>query len=117
MNMNAPLQESLSPLSPGWSNWFSQATNAVQGWTKSYTAQSTLDFPSIPANSQQRLNTSAAPLKVGDIVHVTPLIDIAGVIFTGIVATDGVLTIIASNITTGAINPPSTSFRVVILQN
>jgi hypothetical protein len=118
MNINAPVTEPItSPMSPGWQSWFQQATDAAQGWTKSYTTQKPLDFPSVPAQQQRTLDIPAAPVTPGAVVLVAPLVPVAGIIFTGQVSTAGVLTIVASNITAGAINPPATDFRVIILQN
>lgn len=118
MNINAPVNEPLgSPLSPGWQNWFQQATDAAQGWVKAYTTQRTLDFPSVPAQQQRTLNLTIDPVRPGAAVMVAPLVPVAGVLFTGQVSTAGVLTIVASNITAGAIDPPSGEFRIIILQN
>lgn len=118
MNINAPVSEPISaPLSPGWQNWFQQATDAAQGWVRSYTTQRPLDFPSVPAQQQRTLDIAAAPVTPGAVVLVAPLVPVAGILFTGQVGTAGVLTIVASNITAGAIDPPSTDFRIIILQN
>ncbi len=115
MNVRPPLQEQAG--SQGWSNFFTALFEAI-GWVKSWSFRFTLDFPSIPGNSQSLGLTVPIPgARVGDSVHVTPYVDTVGLTYKGIVTTDDTVTIFGMNITTSPINPPATTYRVVVIQN
>lgn len=74
------------------------------------------DFPSISAQSQQSTTVAVAGAQPGDMVQVMASADVSGVIFTGAVTASGVVTLYAKNFSAGAVNPPSLSFRIIVLQ-
>lgn len=123
MNNNPPLQEGYTiaglyaALTTGWSNWFTQVFQALSGWNKGITTTAMLDFPNIIAQGQQILTASVQGARAGDAVVIQSASSQSGVIFTGDVTTDNVVTIRACNFTTAAINPAAQSFRIIILQN
>lgn len=94
------------------------------GWNKSFNYTFTYDFGSIAANSTLASIALSIPgvrptvgTVIGDAVQVTPMTHTSGVIYTGMVTANDAVTIYANNITTGAINPVSTVFRIIVLQN
>lgn len=125
MNINPPLNEapgqSLTDTwrswSQGWSSFFTQLFQAV-GWLKSWAYKFEHDFPSVSANSQSA--GYAVPItgvRQGDSVQVTPYSETTGLTYKGVVTSDDVVTIYAINFTTGAIDPASMDYRVVVIQN
>jgi hypothetical protein len=110
--------------SPGWGNWLTQVFTALMGWKKTWNYTFTIDFGNIVANST--LASSAQTIVgvrptvgtvIGDAVQVTPMTHTSGVIYTGMVTANDQVTIYANNITAVAINPASTVFRVIVIQN
>lgn len=125
MNSNPRLQEAF-PLtedgagakpSPGWASYFGDVNRALGGWGNGLTTSADLDFPSVSAGAQQPLTVAAKGARIGDTVVVQPLTFQAGITFQGYVISDDVVTVYASNITPGAINPAPNTFRIIILQN
>ena len=126
MNNRPPLSESLNTpvISNGWSNWFTQVFLGLT-WVRSFNATATLNFGSIAANSQAALTVTATVsvnkglfgVRQGDAVQITPYADVSGLVFTGVVTADNVVTVYAKNITTGAIDPASQVYRIAVLQN
>lgn len=114
--MNNPPPISEGGLSPAWANWFMQVF-ACLGWVKAFSVKATLDFPSIAAQSQQALTATVKGARSGDAVAVTPLADVAGVFFVGIVTAADTVTVYAKNYSAGAVNPTSQDFRIIVIQN
>lgn len=83
------------------------------------TKTATLDFASVAANAVGAgLPVTVAGAASGDHVEVTPPAAAAaqGVIYVGVVTAADTVTIYPKNITTGAIDPASGTFRVVVEQ-
>lgn len=118
MNNRPPLVESLATpvVSPGWSNWFTQLF-LILPWTRGFNNTATLDFSAIPAQSQTTLTVSVTGVRVGDAVQVTPTTDVSGVVFTGLVTANNVVTVYAKNFSAVSIDPASQVFRMVVLQD
>lgn len=118
MNSRPPLTESLGTpvISPGWSNWLTQVFLSLV-WKQGYNFTATLDFGATPAQSQTSLTFTITGVRPGDSVQITPTTDVSGIIFTGVVTADNVVTVYAKNFTTGSINPASQVFRLLALQN
>lgn len=111
-----PLEEPFG--SSGWKNWFTLAFRILRGFgDSSLSGLKSLDFPAIAAQSQQSLTFAAKGTTAGDIIMVYPTGYVAGLIFNGYVLTDGVVTVVATNITSGSINPPAMNFRIIAVQN
>jgi hypothetical protein len=87
-------------------------TSAIKGVR---TATATLDFPSISAASQQSLTVTVTGAAVGDVVQLgLPASPTANIVFFGFVSAADTVTIRASNITAGAIDPASDTYRVAV---
>jgi len=114
MNNQPPLSE--GGLSSAWANWFSQVWQCLP-WKQSFNVTAALDFPSISAQSQQALTVTVTGARTGDAICVTPTSDVSGVIFTGVVTAANTVTVYAKNFTSGAVNPASQSYRIVVIQN
>lgn len=123
MNNNPPLQEGytisglIAALTTGWSNWFVQVFQALSGWNKGITTTVILDFPNTSAQTQSTLTASVPGSRAGDAVIVQSASSLIGIIYTGDVTANDVVTIRACNFTSGAINPASQNFRIIVLQN
>jgi hypothetical protein len=81
------------------------------------TATAALNFPSIAAAGTQVLTITVTGAATGDAVHIgvpTAAIN-AGVIYWGYVSAANTVTVVANNITAGAIDPASGTFRAVVM--
>lgn len=116
MNNRPPLNEAIgAPLvSPGWGNWFGQVFLGLP-WKRGFNATATLNFGSIASHSQAALTATISGVRAGDAVQVTAP-DVSGVNFSGSVTADDTVTVYAKNYTAGAVDPPSQTFRIVVLQ-
>lgn len=119
MNNPAPLQTPWldGSVPPAWASWFKQVFDGLSGWSRSISYSATLDFSNIPANSELSLPVSMTGVRQGASVLPTPLANIPGLFFAGVVTADDTVTIYAKNFTTGAINPAPITFRISVLQN
>lgn len=81
-------------------------------------ATATLDFPSVAAQSAQNLTITVTGAVVGDCVAPgIPAAAVAtGLMFTMYVSAADVVTVRAHNYTTSAINPPSGSFKAMVIR-
>lgn len=76
----------------------------------------TIDFPSIPANSEGSGSTvTVTGALSGDNVIVSA-VNTAGIMYKATVTADNTVTIYPVNITVNDIDPPSTSFKVMVLR-
>lgn len=103
-------------LTEGWSNWLTQVFLCLP-WKKGFNVVETLDFANTGAQSQSSLTVTIAGVRQGDAVQVAPLADVSGVIFTGVVTADNTVTVYAKNFSSGAVNPASQLYRIIVLQN
>ncbi len=78
------------------------------------TALSTLDFPAVTADGgTQDLTVSVSGAAANDSVQLgLPAAPTAGIVFSAWVSATNTVTIRATNVTTGALNPPSAAYRV-----
>lgn len=118
MNNRPPLQEPAGERwSEGWSNWFTQIFDCIS-WKKSWNYKFEVDFSSIPANSESAgFQVTIPGARPGDSVQVTPYSNTTGLTYKGVVATDDTVILYAINFTTGAVNPASMLYRVIVTQN
>ena len=121
MNNLPPLNEALfagavPPLMGGWSNWFTQVFLCLN-WKKSFNITATLDFGLIAAQSQAGLTVTVTGARSGDSVSVTPLADVSGIVFTGVVTAVDTVTVYAKNFSAAGVNPASQLYRILVIQN
>lgn len=113
-----PLFGVLTKLSAGWSNWMTQVSLALRAWNQTFTTTATIDFGSIPAQSElASASIVIVGVRPGDAVQVYSTTNVTGVAFTGNVTVNDTAVVYAKNFTAGAINPASQSFRIIVLQN
>jgi len=115
-----PLGQMIAPgvtgvTSVAWSDFFSQIPLGI-AWVKSFYQTFTIDFPNTIANAQSSATVTITGTRAGDAVQVTPLADVSGIIFTGVVTADNTVTVYAKNFTVAAINPASQNYKIVVLQ-
>lgn len=89
---------------------------ALFGWRRSFTAKKVFDFPNIVAGGESTTTVSVPGARQGDAVSVTAKTPVAGLAVDGIVTANDVVTIRRFNFSTGAIDPASDDFRVIVLQ-
>ena len=111
---NPPLREEFG--TPAWASFFTQIVSAVSGWKKTYTASLIHDFASIGAQSQATQTVTVLGARVGDAVVVRPTTAVNGIILDGTVSAANTVTVRAVNYSTGAIDPDSQVYRVIVLQ-
>lgn len=118
MNIRPPLQEAVGESwTQGWTAFMTQLFQAV-GWLQSWSYKFTIDFASVPANSESAGQAvTISGVRQGDSVHVTPFSNTVGMTYKALVTADDTVTIYAINYTTGAVNPASMLYRVVVIQN
>lgn len=102
---------------PEWSNWLRGVFSALAGWNVSLTTSADIDFTPLPAQTQTYVDVTVTRARPGDAVIVTPSTDTAGIIFTGYVAGNDAVRVLAKNFTSAVINPALTTFRIIVLQN
>lgn len=115
MNDEAPIREPIMG-SQSWASWLKRLVMTVSGWNRSLTAALTHDFGSIAAASQASATVTVTGARDGSAVLVTPSADTTGISYSGVVTANDTVTIYAKNFTAGAINPASTTFRVIVFQ-
>jgi len=103
-------------LTEGWSNWLTQVFLCLP-WKRGLNVIETLNFGSAGAQAQLALTVTVVGAKQGDAVQVTPLADVSGIIFTGVVTAPDVVTVYAKNFSAGAVDPASQTYRIIVLQN
>lgn len=87
------------------------------GWNQAFTTTAILDFPLITTLAQAAITVAIKGVRNGDAVMIQPLAFQAGIIFNGYVTADNTVSVYATNITSGSINPASNTFRIIVLQN
>ncbi len=101
--------------------WYCVATGTPGTWRTfgpiELSASATLDFPSVAAAGQQELTITVTGAATGDTVYLAPPSSLeAGLIATGRVSATNTVTIRVSNITAGAIDPASASWKVRVVK-
>lgn len=86
--------------------------------TNVLTATSTINFASIPANTTaDSSGITVTGAAVGDAVFVgVPAAIESGIVVTGYVSAANTVKVRAANVTAGAVDPASGSFKVVVVQ-
>jgi len=99
-----------------WVNWFNEVFRALFGWKLSYMGSKTHNFGSINGGAEATTTVTITGVAENDSVLVTPSINTAGIHYTGVVTAVDTVTIYAKNFTSGAIDPASTTFAVIVFQ-
>lgn len=116
MPINSPPLRDTDVAKPVWQSWFTQVFTALLGWKKSYTVTLTHDFGNINAQTQSTTTVTVDGARSGDAVLVRPTTAVNGIILDGTVTADDTVTIRAVNYSSGAIDPASQVYRVIVLQ-
>lgn len=86
------------------------------GWKSSYYATLTHDFGSISAQSQATQTVTVTGVRSGDAVLVRPTTAVNGIILDGTVTASDTVTVRAVNYSSGAIDPASQTYLVIVFQ-
>lgn len=101
---------------PSWATWFTEVWRALFGWKSSYTATLTHDFGSINAQVEATTTVTVTGARSGDAVIVRPTTAVNGIILDGTVTAANTVTVRAVNYSSGAIDPASQVYRVIVFQ-
>lgn len=99
-----------------WGNWMTQVFLSLFGWARTYTATLTHDFGSIAAQSQATQTVTVSGARSGDAVIVRPTTAVNGIIVDGTVTADNTVTVRAVNYSSGAVDPASQIYRILVFQ-
>lgn len=99
-----------------WLEFFRTVFFALFGWKRSFTALKTFDFGNMAAGGELTTTVAVLGARQGDAVIVTSKTKIVGLGVDGFVLANDVATIRRFNFSTGAIDPASDDFRVIVLQ-
>lgn len=117
MNNHAPITEQVTNgWTGGWINWLRQVFQCLP-WNQGLSITATIDFGAIGAQTQAIQTVAVTGARQGSVVLTTPMTDVSGVMFTGVVTADNLVTVYAKNLSAGVIDPASQVFRIIILQN
>lgn len=130
MNAALPLREDLpflvdqgtgQPVAAKWTERWKAYFNAIARalvWNLSLTGTKTHDFGNILAHTEASTTVTVTGARTTDTpsVIVTPSANTAGVHYKGVVTANDTVTLYALNTTAAAIDPASTTFRIVVLQ-
>lgn len=102
-----------------WATLFTEIWQALLGWKKTYYTTLTHDFGNINAQTQATQTVTGGGIvgvRSGDIVIVRPTTAVNGIIIDGTVTADDTVTVRAVNYSSGAIDPASQVYRVLVFQ-
>ena len=99
-----------------WAAWFTSLWQSVFGWKKTYTGTLTHDFGSIATLSQATQTVTITGARSGDAVIVRPTTAVNGIILDGTVTADDTVTVRALNYSSGAVDPASQVYRILVFQ-
>jgi hypothetical protein len=97
----------------GWTRWFKLIQLSLSGWRGSKTTSLTHDFGAIGAGLIGSTTATVSGARAGDGVQITGA-STTGIIYYGVVTANNTVTIYAQNVTSGSINPASTTFRIIV---
>jgi hypothetical protein len=84
--------------------------------TKVLSGSASLDFGSISAVSQANLTITVTGAAVGDeVILALPAAPTAGIVFNAFVSAANTVTVRASNITAGSIDPAAATYGVIVI--
>lgn len=113
---NLPVSDERTKWTQPWAAWFNELFLSVFGWSRTFTASLTYDFGSIATLSQATTTVTVTGAAVNDSVIVTPASAVNGIIIDGTVTSANTVTIRAVNYSSGAIDPGSKAYRVIVFQ-
>lgn len=99
-----------------WGNFFNQIFQSLFGWSRTYTNTLVYDFGSISAQSQATQTVTVTGARSGDAVIVRPTTAVNGIILDGTVTAVDTVTVRAINYSSGAIDPASQTYRILVFQ-
>jgi hypothetical protein len=99
-----------------WLTYFSEIFYALRGWRRSYYATLTHDFGNINAQTEATQTVTVSGAVVGDVVIVRPTTAVNGIIMDGTVTAANTVTVRAVNYSSGAIDPASQIYTVIVFQ-
>lgn len=99
-----------------WATFFTEIWRALMGWKVSYFATLTHDFGSINAQSQATQTVTVTGARSGGVVIVRPTTAVNGIILDGTVTAADTVTVRAVNYSSGAIDPASQVYNVIVFQ-
>jgi hypothetical protein len=97
-----------------WTLWFKNLQMHVAAWRKTVKTSLTHNFGNVAATSRSSTTLAVRGARSGDLVLVTPYPSTLNLHQYGEITADDTLTLYADNPTAGGINPPETSYRIIV---
>lgn len=97
-----------------WQRWFKRVCLRLAGWNQTKTATLTHDFGAIGAGGLLATTLTVMGVRQGDGVLVTPYSGLTGIIYYGEITANDTVRVCAQNVTSGSLNPISTTFRIIV---
>lgn len=116
MRSGLAIAGSLATWPKPWGNFLTQVWQALFGWSHTFYATITHDFGNINAQTQATTTVTVEGATVGDAVLVRPTTAVNGIILDGSVTAANTVTIRAVNYSSGAIDPASQIYTVIVFQ-
>lgn len=101
---------------PTWLEWFRSVYYGLFGWKRTFTASKAHDFGNIAAQGEDTTTVTVTGVRSGDAVVVRPTTAVNGIAIDGTVTANDTVTIRAFNYSSGAIDPASQTYRVIVFQ-
>lgn len=98
-----------------WLTWVGTALNNLIG-LRVFTASAVLDFSSIASLASEDLTITVANASINDSVSLGLPIPTAGIVFQAFVSAVDTVTIRATNITGGAVDPVSATYKIIVFK-
>lgn len=111
-----PVRNNLASWPRTWGHHFTEIWHALAGWKRTYFASLVHDFGSIAAQSQATQTVTVTGARSGDMVFVRPTTAVNGIIVDGTVTASDTVTVRAVNYSSGAVDPASQTYSVIVWQ-
>jgi hypothetical protein len=111
-----PVSGLIAKFTTGWKAWFQDIYDALGGWNSTVSGNASLNFPGIPLGSESSLTAALPGAAVGDVVILSPMANVVGIIFFAVITAPSVVTVSAKNFSTDFVDAPSVNFKFIVFQ-
>lgn len=115
-----PVTGAFAKFTNGWLQWFKEVREGLNGilggMSATARASFTMTFTNVPLGSNLAMTAPAAGAKTGDFVLLRPSMSTVGLIFSGAVLNDGVVTVYAQNYTTDTVSSAAITFDALFIR-
>ena len=117
LKSSLPAETGLAVWTQPWASWLTALSQAIFGWSKTYTGTLSKTWASIAAHDEASQTVTITGVRSGDLVIVSPATKTTGIVDNiGIVTASDTVTVYAQNTTGGAIVPGAKTYRIICFQ-